>query len=245
MASDDNISEGGSKILRHAAVDRPRGVTGMGGEALEAIDKHLNTFIGNPDYVIHEIFSEIVHIDVHIIAPSPARDCYTLVTTGTSDLPMTVPEDAEDLRFAELLLSLPKSWTPGPLWEMNFDDESRYWPIRLLASLARLPHEYGTWLGPGHTIPNGDPPAPYAPDTELCCAVILPPLTIAPGFETLRVREDKVINFYAVVPIYESEMHFKLKKGSEALIEQFFAASVTETVDPKRRVAGKKRFLFF
>jgi hypothetical protein len=45
--------------------------------------------------------------------------------------------------------------------------------------LARLPHEYETALGIGHTIPNGPSAEPYARDTKLCCALIAP-LLLAP-----------------------------------------------------------------
>ena len=218
----------------------------MDAEALDAIDAHLRAFVGEPADVFHELVSDIVHVDVHIIEPSRRRDCYTLVTTGMSDLPMTTPQGAEELRYAELLLSLPKTWMPEPLSIADLQNELLYWPIRLLKQLARLPHEYNTWIGYGHTIPNGDPPAPYAPDTELCGAMVMPAITLDPRFSTLAVRPDKTIHFYSVVPLYESEMNFKLKKGADALIKAFFDASVTEILDPKRRIAAKnKRFLFF
>lgn len=66
---------------------------------------------------------------------------------------MTVP-DPEVPRYAELVISLPPFW---PLDEQSWRDERHYWPVRLLKTLGRLPHEYDTWLGVGHTIPNGDP----------------------------------------------------------------------------------------
>lgn len=246
MANDDETAEGGSTILRHAAAHETFDVAEMDGQALEAIDEHLKTFIGDPANVFHELVSEIVHIDVHIIAPSQERDCYTLVTTGMSDLPMAVPPGAEDFRYAELLMSVPTTWTAGPLWKADLEDESVYWPIRLLKTLARLPHRYNTWLGFGHTVPNGDPAEPYAGNTELCCALVLPAITLPPEFATLSVRPDKTIHFYSVVPIYESEMQLKLKKGSDALIDCLFSGSVTEILDPRRPVTGKKkRFLFF
>jgi hypothetical protein len=223
------MSEGGSRILRHAEKDRPYGVAEGDGEALEAIDKHLRAYIGEPANVFHELLSDIVHIDVHMIAPSAQRDFYTLVTTGMSDLPMTGPEGAEDMRYAELMLALPRDWTPGLLWEADLEDEVLYWPIRLLKMLARLPHSYGTWLGVGHTIPNGDPAEPYAKNTELCCAMILPPVTLP------KEAGD------------ESEMKLTLKKGADWLTDQLSEAGVTELIDPKRRVAGpkKKKFIFF
>ena len=246
--ADDETSEGGSRIIRHAGeVERPLGVAEMDEEALEAIDRHLRKYVGEPANVFHEIVSETVHIDVHIIAPSDERPFYTLATTGMSHLPMTVPPGAEDFRYAELILSLPPDWTPGPLWESDMNDERLYWPIRLLKMLARLPHTFDTWLGFGHTIPNGDPPAPYAPDTELCCGLVLTPVTVPEEFTSLTVRPDKTIHFYAVVPLYESEMHYKLKKGTEALIDCLNGIAVTEILDPKRPLATtkKKRFLLF
>lgn len=246
MANDEETSEGGSKILRHVAEDRPHGVADMDEQALEAIDAHLKKHIGKPASVFHEIVSDIVHIDVHIIEPSPERDCYTLVTTGMSDLPMNAPPGAEDFRYAELLLSLPKDWTPGPLLKANMEDERLYWPIRLLKTLARLPHQYNTWLAYGHTVPNGDPAEPYADNTQLCCGLVLPAVGLPIELGTLHVRPDKAIHFYGVYPIYESEMHYKLKNGTDALVDCLFKAGVTELLDPKRPLAAKKkRFLFF
>jgi hypothetical protein len=70
--------------------------------------------------------------------------------------------------------------------EERFSDERVYWPIRLLKGLGRLPHEYSTFLWYGHTIPNGDPPEPYAEGTNLCCALITPPVLAPDDFELLE-----------------------------------------------------------
>ncbi|MFZ5893346.1 MAG: suppressor of fused domain protein [Myxococcota bacterium] len=243
MANNDERSIGGSRILRHAAADPPQGYAEMDSEAHNAIHEHLCTFVGEPANVFHELVSETVHIDVHIIPPSQDDNSYTLVTTGMSDLPMTAPAGAEDFRYAELLISLPSTWTPGLLWKADFSDESIYWPIRLLKTLARFPHTYNTWLGYGHTIPNGDPPRPYADGTELCCALVMPAPTLPREFARLAVRPGKTISFYAVVPLYESEMRFKLNEGTDPLLERLFDESVTEFLDPKRpSVVRRSRF---
>ncbi|MBM4362400.1 MAG: suppressor of fused domain protein, partial [Deltaproteobacteria bacterium] len=227
----DDRSEGGSRILHHTRAQRSAGVAEVDAEVLAAIEAHVKRFVGEPAHVFHEIVSDIVHLDVHIVAPSAGRNCYTLFTTGMSALPMSAPPGADEFRYAELMLSLPASWTKDPLWEANLEDESLYWPIRLLKTLARLPHEYGTWLGFGHTVPNGDPALPYAPNTELCCATILVPVTADADFATLNLRPDKTIHFYAVVPIHESEMQLKLNKGTDALIDALDRAGVTDLVD--------------
>jgi hypothetical protein len=237
---------GGSVVYRHERVERGRDLTDCDADAIEKIEAHIAKYIGEPANVFHEIVSDLVHIDVHIVGPTAARDWYTLVTSGMSDRPMTVPEGAEDFRFAELMLSLPADWSTESLWKADLKDESLYWPIRLLKSLARLPHEYATWLGFGHTVPNGDPPVRYAPNTELCCALLLLPITTDKAFHALDVRPGKTVRFYSVVPIYESEKEYKLKKGTSALTDCFDARGVTELLDPQRPIAAKnKRFLLF
>jgi hypothetical protein len=234
MASREE-SDGGSRIVRHSAsAEHPAGLADQDGHAMEAIAAHLRQFIGEPAQVFHEIVSDRVHIDVHIVAPRADRDFYTLITTGMSDLPMTAPPGAEGLRFAELVLALPATWTSRPLWDEDLEDEALYWPIRLLKTLTRLPHEYATWLGYGHTIPNGDPPEPYSSGTDLCCALLLPPLTVPPEFFRLDVRTGKTIHFYGVVPLYRSETEFKLRHGTDGLVDCLLDWSVTELVDAKR-----------
>lgn len=239
--NDDN-----PRIVRHAAVEPTGTWAPTDVEAVEAITQHLGKFIGEPSNVFHEVVSEGVHIDVHVIGPTPERDYYTLVTSGMSDLPMNAPEGAEGLRYAELVLALPRDWAPGPLESANLEDESLYWPIRLLGDLARLPHMHNTWLSFGHTVPNGDPPQPYAPNTELCCALLIPAVSFGPEFFTLPIRPDKTVFFFAVVPLYEAEVRLKLKKGADALMEALVKRPVPELIDPVRaEVVRKKRFLFF
>ena len=126
-----------------------------------------------------------------------------------------------------------------------FKDENWYWPVRLLKSLARLPHTYKTWLGWGHTIPNGDPAEAYARDTKLAGSIILPPVSVPSEFSTLRINESKEITFFAVVPLYPEEMDLKLRAGSEALLEKFDKAGVGDVVDPVRKNVAKKRFGLF
>jgi hypothetical protein len=116
----------------------------------------------------------------------------------------------------------------------ELEDERKYWPIRLLKSLARFPHECKTWLGFGHTVPNGDPPAPFADDTDLCCALLLPPVRVPAAFYDLKLRDGREVNVYGVVPLYAEEMQLKLTCGTDALLERFDDAGVTELLEPRR-----------
>jgi len=235
------MSESGSPIYRHVR-QKPFEPAAGDPEAIEAIERHIDQHLGQPETVLHEIVSDLVHIDVHIVPPQPGRPFTMLVTTGMSDRAMSVPAGHEDLAYLELLLALP------PTWQLNekiapFKEERNYWPIRLLKMLARLPHEYDTWLGLYHTMPNGDPPAPFDASTKLSGAIITIPKLVPESFATVPVRPGKKIWFLAVTPTYPEELEFKQKRGAAALQARFDKAGVSELIDPQRRNVCRKRFL--
>ena len=106
------------------------------------------------------------------------------------------PPDADVPRYAELMITLPPDWK---LDKESFEDERWYWPVRLIKTLARLPHKYGTWLGWGHTVPNGDPAEPYAADVRFDGCILLPSISVPAEFHRLRIDGDKEIAFLAIV----------------------------------------------
>jgi hypothetical protein len=217
MAEPSEYSESGQPVYRYEPPkERPLQPAFGDSDNIEAIAKHIEAHIGPPDHVFHELVSDLVHIDIHMVAPDAARGrgYYTLVTSGMSERPMTVPEGAEELRYAELVIRLPATWR---LSQEDFKDEANYWPVRWLKILARFPHEFETWLGEGHTIPTGDPPEGYAPDTKLCCMVLVRSELSPEDFQTLELS-DRNVHFYSLVPLYREEMDLKLKHGADALM---------------------------
>jgi hypothetical protein len=149
---------------------------------------------------------------------------------GMCEHAMSVPKGENDPKFAELMLSLLSSWK---FTEKAQADERYSWPLFWLQTLARYPHQADTYLAPGHTIPNGDPPEPLGPATEMCCMLIREPLTTPASFRTLKLKK-KTIHFYALVPLYRDEMEYKLTHGYEALAKLLDEHHVTELLDPKR-----------
>jgi hypothetical protein len=233
------VSLSGTPIHHYDAPDAWQ--PAQGEVCLEEISAHITTHLGPVASVFHELASDTVHIDVHVVLPTEDFPYARLVTSGMSDLPMSVP-NAEVPRHLELLVTLPGDWK---LDQASFDDERWYWPVRLIKQLARFPHKYQTWLGWGHSMPNGDPPEPYAPDTELCGVVLLPSVTVPDAFDTLRIDADKEIHFLAVVPVYKEEMELKLRKGSNALIERLGEHDLNDIIDPTRVNVARKRFGIF
>jgi hypothetical protein len=191
-------------------------------ELIEAIEAHVARHFGPGDKVFHQIESRWVHVDIHITEPRPWR---TLVTSGMSTRPMS------DGRYAELMLSLPADWPlPG---SPELDTRDGYWPYWLLQELAVLPHRFHTTLDRGDTVPNSDPPKPYAPDTGLCGALVFPPVLVRNDLPPLTVGEREV-EFLALYPLYADEMDLKLEHGLEALLDRLYDAGVTDELEPGR-----------
>jgi len=201
---------------------------------IETISRHVEKTIGPIRTVLHENVSDDLHIDVLYVNSSLFRRYEVLVTCGMSAVPMKVPADVEEPRYAEMLVVLPKGW---PISAEAFSLEQNYWPIRLIKTLARLPHQEHTWLGYGHTVANfrsGEPPVPYADGLEICAAAILPPMTVGEKAFKLDRGDSEPIFFWSVVPLHASELSFKLEHGIETLLDLFDRNDVSDRIQPDR-----------
>lgn len=232
----------GSAILRHQSTARPHEIAAET-PCVEEIEEHIAKYFGKATNVFHELVSDRVHIDVHFIPPGPGRDHWTLFTTGMSARPMSVPEGAEDYQYAELMLSLPATWKFDGLSKRPppKDLERWFWPVRWLKQLARLPHEFNTWLGAMHTIPNGDPARPLSPDTRLCGWMLLPPIMDDERATYIRLSDGRVVYLYFLHALHANEIAYKLKHGGEALLDKLASVDASEILNVARPSGvGKK-----
>ena len=101
--------------------------------------------------------------------------------------------------------------------------------------MARFPHQHETWLWYGHTIPNGDPPEPFHGSTKLSSFILLTPHRVPSGFHELTLATGKTIRFFALVPLYQDELAFKLQNGAEAIEQRLLEAGHSELVEPNRK----------
>ena len=229
------VTPGGSPIYRHNNVQN-KGIQAPEQEGVyaEEIEKHFEAlFPGRESRVLHEIISDIVHIDVHVMWPTEEQDFFVLYTTGMSDLPMTIPDEVkpehrEGLRLGEVYLCLPGNW---PLTPDEMPPEEAYWPIRMLKFIARFPHQYQTWLGWGHTVPNGPDYAPLD-DSVGFGGVVLVGGGDGP-LGSITTADGHRINLYNVIPAYKEEIEYKLKYGMEAL-DKLFDENGVFILGPKR-----------
>lgn len=210
-------------------------------ELIEQVSAHIERHVGPVTMVYHEIVSDELHIDVHHVQPHGLQRFHTLVTSGMSERPMTTPPEAADFRFAELAILLDSRW---PISMEAFDDESNYWPIRLVKTLARYPLENDTWLGFGHSVASS-PPGPYAPGTELSACILLPALTLGEEFSRLRRPDGADTYFWAVIPLYAEEVELKMKQGTDALMDAMDRAKISDIVRQERPRATERRRSWF
>src|SRR6266536_2081042 len=137
---------GGSIIYRHSGDD-------VSGTPIGFTDKSTATFARDREAVYARLFGEAVSVSHEIIPLIPHIDIYTyervqreriyytLVTSGMSDLEMNVPAAAKgEPRRVELIF---------------YCSEPRQEYIDTLRWVAHFPHDNKTWLGSGHTMPNG------------------------------------------------------------------------------------------
>ncbi|MGZ7445906.1 suppressor of fused domain protein [Paenibacillus sp. TH7-28] len=201
----------------------------------EIVEHFERVFPGRNSSVFHEIISDIVHIDVNIMEPTEQEPFWILYTTGMSDLPMTLPESMleqleDNFDRAELIIFLPATWE---LNEQAFKDDNNYWPIRLMKQLARFPHQYNTWLGYGHTIPNYQDYEPYADGTGLNGVVLY---ELNEDLSVIPTKDGNKVHTYFLIPLYREEMEYKLEHGMDALMEKLFdLGNDVLVLNPKRR----------
>lgn len=235
-------------IYRYIDTENSEFRPASGDSEIELITEHIEKHFGKIESVFHEIVSEFVHLDIHHILPNDTFPFHILVTSGMSDKPMNVPVGQNEDRFAELCILLPKDWPieteKYKLLDDVFKDENSFWPIRWLKLIARFPHEFDTWIGWGHTIPNGEAADPFSDNTKLGCMLIMPGISLPLSFFDLKVSGEKTIKFFCLYPLYKEEMNYRLQKGTDKLLEKFDKYKISDVININRQNTCLKTGLF-
>lgn len=214
----------GTNIVRHQNVETKLGVTeGIAGFA-QARETTYERLFGKPLSVSHEVLPLVPHIDVYTFKRSQGdREVYSLVTGGMSDLEMTLPRGTnKDVpRRVELIL---------------YCSEPRDEYISTLRWVAHFPHDSKSWLGHGHTMPNGNPPQPLWGSGELDTLFFLPPIVTKDQTlpSELNLGGDPV-HFLWVVPLTTAECNFKLTRGFASMMNLLQQNRHPYVFDPRRK----------
>ena len=194
------------------------------GRYLSEIGKHIDKHLGSKSYVLHEIVSTTVHIDVHVIEPNQKLPYLTLITSGMSDLDMKVPKGAgpaEDYKLAELVAFLPADWKiPTESKEFDEFDSQGWYPVRWLKHYARMVHEKNTALSWYSSSQNGNPASAIGENTAMVGFLFAPALQLGPEGIFVPTHDGRKIRLLNLVPILQDEIAFSAKNGGEALCDK-------------------------
>ena len=198
-------------------------------DSYRAIEQHLDRFFGEEDTIV--VFDEKVspdfHLDVYWIQANQKRNYHILLTSGVSSIPMNVPDPSLNSRI-ELFILLPPDW---PFGIEQLQDERNYWPIGLLKDLGRYPHSHKTWLGFGHTVPEGQ--GKTIAGTRFAATLLKKSKTLPPEFQRAEFG-DSFIDLLMLFPLYDEEYAFKRVAGIEGLEAEFDAANIADIIDVTR-----------
>src|SRR5262245_6536122 len=98
MTQKRKASNANKLVLRHGPPKKELELARGNEKSIKAIGDHIERHLGAYPMVWHEIVSHLVHIDLHIVPPSKKRPYYSVVTSGMSDQPMSVPKGAGEFR---------------------------------------------------------------------------------------------------------------------------------------------------
>ena len=227
FGSKAETSPGGSTIERHPAKGFMKPQLGFADESTagftETREEVYTRMFGKAESVSHEMVPQIPHIDVYTFfrrGEDGSATC-ALVTGGMSDVPMRIPRGADVPRRVELILYCTE---PKPEY------------IATMRWLAHFPHNQKTWIGEGHTIPNGNPPAPFWGSEVLDTILLMPTIVTRDRSlpDELKLGGDPV-SFLWIVPLSTPECNLKLEKGINAIYELFGQHKHPYVFDPERK----------
>jgi len=208
---EDRISAGTSAA--RPTPEDPRDTVGFAAQDTAAFaglrEQVYEDLFGKGAKVSHELLPLVPHIDVYIYPPGHAgRPFYTLVSSGMSDMPMELEEGIDrSFRRREIIL---------------YCDAPREEYIDMVRFLAHFPFDHSTWLGTGHTVPNGDPPQPMFENNKLVAVVLTGTVVRADTVLADRlVLDGDPVEFLWPIPITEAELELKLSRGYDALMDLF------------------------
>jgi hypothetical protein len=215
----------GTEIIRHGRAEGQLGIGEVPADEFRRVrEAAYEKLFGKALSVSHEVLPQIPHVDVYTFRRArEGQAVYSLVTGGMSDLRMALPaRAAADVpRRVELIF---------------YCTEPRSEYIDTLRWVAHFPHESKSWLGHGHTMPNGNPPAPFWGTPELDTLFFLPPLVKKDqSLPSELLLEGDPVHFFWIVPLTTAECDFKLKNGFEAMMKLFQQHRHPHVFDPHRK----------
>ena len=171
---------------------------------------------------IYEIGYGNFYLDVAQINPTKEKPYYTIITLGMGEHKMYNQNNENFSSFAELMISLPPDW--------NLDDKNYTWVIDELMHLAYIPFTYFFAYEWGYLENNFEP---FSSNTKLSALTILYPEMKKENSGLLKL-ENRNLQFYQIVPLYDEEYTFALKNGMKNLLLLDVEKKISFVIDMNR-----------
>ena len=171
---------------------------------------------------IYEIGYDNYYLDVAQINPTKEKPYYTIITLGMGEYKMYNQNNENFSSFAELMISLPPDW--------NFDDKNYTWAIDELIQLTYIQFTYFFAYEWGHLENNFEP---FSSNTKLSALTILYPEMKKENSGLLKL-ENRNLQFYQIVPLYDKEYTFALKNGMKNLLLLDVEKKISSVVNMNR-----------
>ena len=171
---------------------------------------------------IYKIGYDNYYLDVAQINPTKEKPYYTIITLGMGEYKMYNQNNENFSSFAELIISLPPDW--------NFDDKNYTWAIDELIQLTYIPFTYFFAYEWGHLENNFEP---FSSNTKLSAVTLLYPEMKKENSGLLKL-ENRNLQFYQIVPLYDEEYTFALKNGMKNLLLLDVEKKISFVIDMNR-----------
>ena len=171
---------------------------------------------------IYEVGYGNFSLDVAQINPTKEKPYYTIITLGMGEHKMYNQNNENFSSFAELMISLPPDW--------NLDDKNYTWAIDELMHLAYIPFTFYFSYEWGHLENNFEP---FSSNTKLSAVTLLYPEMKKENSGLLKL-ENRNLQFYQIVPLYDEECTFALKNGMKNLLLLDVEKKISFVIDMNR-----------
>ena len=187
---------------------------------------HLEKYIGSKAELFKTVESSLFNLDILHFSPTANRPYHTFVTYGMSSIDMNVPNNKKECKRCELSITLPSTWE---LIDNNSSNMETYWPIQLLIDTAYFPFNYNAWFCKGSTLNSEIDYIPTIMGTQYSGLALLPNFTLPIQFSNVTLN-DKLVQIYSIVPLFDEEFLCIINNGLEKLLSGFFDNKINEVI---------------
>lgn len=158
-----------------------------------------------------------------MLEPTAERPYYTVLTVGVG------AGDSPESKRVEFMLMLPEEWQ---LSSQALLEERWAWPFTVLNFLSSTPDVNSLAQDTAHLRAW---PQRFAPDTEQCALLLYAAEDIDYRLKSCPLPGGKIVHFYQVVPLYQTEYDYAQDCGIDNLADLMSEAALSLEIDPHRR----------